>query len=170
MNYSGRSLGQQAEERFFEVFREGLLRERLAKKFLPDSSYAAMRASYDQDTKEGTDFFYGGIRFDFAICYRYSVKESEENFVKEGMVKSLKDKVKGYTRDLYLGVRCKNKDTTKSPYFVHPVIVIGWSCNNMTEVNDLCHFIDSHWDEIYKKAKALRKRYKKGEKYEKRKN
>ena len=159
MIYSGRKsngLGVQAEEMFFDIFQGGLLKERMVKVMLPDNKYGAMRASREQDSKEGVDFFWGGIRFDFAICYKYSVNDDEDNFAKEGMSQKLKDIVQGYNHDLHLGVRWCS-------YFQKPVVVIGWSCTNIKEVCDLCHFIDSNWDKIYVKAKALKKRHEKGE-------
>ena len=128
MIYSGRKsngLGVQAEEMFFDIFQGGLLKERMVKVMLPDNKYGAMRASREQDSKEG-------------------------------MSQKLKDIVQGYNHDLHLGVRWCS-------YFQKPVVVIGWSCTNIKEVCDLCHFIDSNWDKIYVKAKALKKRHEKGE-------
>lgn len=157
MNYFGNvsSLGCTAEEYFFDVFMNGSLKQRMKKIFLPDSKYGAMRANEEMDRKEGTDFFFKGIRFDFATCYSYS----RENYCKDGMVQEFQDKVEGYYSDVYLGIRNRNSDTFADSTFKYPVVVIGGCCNNLYEAKKLIHFMCDHWNEIFEKACILRKKY-----------
>ena len=153
MNDSGLvSLGLFAEEFFFNVFLNGKLKERMKKVYLPNNKFGAIRSSEEIDQKEGTDFFFKGIRFDISICYDFH----KENYNKVGMVEGLQETIEGCNCTIYLGVRDNNGNAN----FERPVIVAGGCCNTQYEVKKTIHFMCNHWDKVFEAAKQLRIKYK----------
>lgn len=147
-------LGMFAEELFFDVFLNGKLKKRMQKIVLPNDEYGygARRASEEIDQKEGTDFFYKGLRFDISICYDFS----KENYSKEGMVTGFQETIEGCNCTVYLCLRNSNGNVD----FEKPVIVAGGCCNTQYEVKKTIHFMCENWNTIFEAARKLRIKYK----------
>ena len=147
--------GVDAENYFFDVFLNGKIKEPGIMYTLANGVEAG-RASKEVDETEGTDFFYGGIRFDFTTNY----DTHDEKFGKDRIEDfPQKETIEG-NMSFWMGITIQLRFGNAKSSFKEPVAVIGGPTTSRYDDRRMAHFICKNWNEIFVKAKKLNDAYK----------